>query len=226
MKKKLRNNKNINVENVGSIKINNLDFQKLIIRKKNEIPLPVLQLNSSKQKPDKIIIWLNEKSKDELADSISLMQSYLQKNYLVLLCDVSGTGETADKPEFNEAKYYNKEYRNDMLALHVGLSMVGIRISNILALMDFIASNPAYKNIPVEINSTGITTIAAMHAVLFCKAITHLNLYGGIKTYKTILENPIEKNWYSYVINDVLKYYDLPDLVNLIGKNKFQFVNE
>jgi dienelactone hydrolase len=216
----------IDIENPGDVKRDNVDFKKLIIRKKDEIPLPVLQLNSLKQKPDKIIIWLNEKGKNDLADSVSFLQSYHDKNYAVLLCDVSGTGETTDRPEFNDAKYYNKEYRNAMLGLHIGKPMVGIRTAGILTLMDFIASVPEYKNIPVEINATGITTISAMHAALFNKAITHLNLYGGIKTYKTILENPGEKNWYSYVINDVLKYYDLPDLVSITGRNKFQFITE
>ena len=63
------NNKKINVENRGDVKNGNLIFKKLIIRKKDQIPLPVLELFSSNKKPDKIIIWLNEKGKDEMADS-------------------------------------------------------------------------------------------------------------------------------------------------------------
>src|SRR6185503_7181922 len=108
------NNKKIIVEDKDEVKNGNLIFQKFIVRKRDEIPLPVLRLNSSKQKPDKIIIWLNEKGKDEIADSVSLMKSYLDKNYTVFLCDVSGTGETTDNPQFNDKKYYNKEYRNAM----------------------------------------------------------------------------------------------------------------
>ncbi len=103
--------------------------------------------------------------------------------------------------------------------------MVGKRTTDVLTLMDFITSESEYRNVPVEVNATGIATVAAMHAALFCNAITQLNLYGGIQTYKTILENPVEKDWYSYVINDVLKYYDLPDLIKLIGENKFQLIN-
>ena len=64
------------------------------------------------------------------------------------------------------------------------------------------------------------TTITALHVALFSNQIVTLNLYNGIKSYKEILENLIKKNWYSYIINDCLKYYDLPDLINLIGKNK------
>ncbi|MDQ6905061.1 MAG: acetylxylan esterase, partial [Bacteroidota bacterium] len=106
----------IYVDTTGMVNNNNIVFKKLILRKKGAIPLPVLQMNSSKQKPGKIIIWLNEKGKDEIADSLSLMQSYLDKNDAVFLCDVSGTGETEDNPEFNDRKYYNREYRNAVLA--------------------------------------------------------------------------------------------------------------
>jgi hypothetical protein len=216
----------INVENKGEIKNDDLTFQKLILRKKDQIPLPVLELSLSNKRPEKIIVWLNQTGKDDIADSASLMHSYLDKNYAVLLCDVSGTGETTDNPEFNDKKYYNKEYRNAMLALHIGMPMVGIRTAGIITLMDFINSKPGYKNIPVEVNATGIATIAAIHAALFCNQINQLNLYGGISTYKTILENPIEKDWYSYVTDDVLKYYDLPDLIQMIGKDKFHFIDD
>lgn len=218
-------NKKIAVENKGEVENDKLVFQKMILRKINEIPLPVLLMNSSISKPDKIIVWFNENGKNQLADSISLMESYLKQNDAVLLCDVSGTGETADVSHLNEAKYYNKEYRNAMLALHCGLSMVGIRTADILTLMDFIATIQDFKNVPVEINATGVTTIAAIHAALFSNQIYQLNLYGGIKTYKTILENSVEKNWYSYVLNGVLKYYDIPDLIKIIGENKIHFIN-
>ena len=220
------NNKKIIVEDKDEVKNGNLIFQKLIIRKKDQIPLPVLELSSPRKKPEKIIVWLNEKGKDKIADSTSLIRSYLDKNYAVFLCDVSGTGEITDTPEFNDKKYYNKEYRNAMLALHMAMPMVGIRTSEVLTLMDFINSVSQYKNIAVEINAAGISTIAAMHAALFCNQINQLNLYKGISTYKTILEDPIDKDWYSYVIDNVLKYYDLPDLIQMIGKDKFHFINE
>ena len=69
------------------------------------------------------------------------------ENDAVLLCEVSGTGETTDSPEFNDKKYYNKEYRNAMLALHIGMPMVGIRTEDIITLMDFINSKQEYKGV-------------------------------------------------------------------------------
>jgi dienelactone hydrolase len=217
-------NKKINVENKGDVKNGDLIFNELIIRSKDQIPLPVLELSSSNQKPGKIVIWLNEKGKDELADSTSLMRSYLKDNDAVYLCDVSGIGETTDDPGFNDKKFYNKEYRNAMLAMHIGMPMVGIRTEDILTLIDFINSKQEYKGVPIVINASGITTVAAIHAALFCSSINELNLYNAISTFRTILENPAEKNWYSYVIDDVLKYYDLPDLVSIAGSGKIHFL--
>ena len=66
----------------------------------------------------------------------------------------------SDNFEFNDKKYYNKEYRDAMLALQIGLPIVGIRTAVIITLMDFIDSKPEYKDVPLEINATGITTIA------------------------------------------------------------------
>ena len=219
-------NNDVSVEKKGNVKSGTLAFEKLIIRKKNQIPLPVLWLHSPNKTPQKIIVWLPQEGKNEIAAKTSLLQSYLDKNYSVLLCDVSGTGETEDNPNENDKKYYNKEYRNCALALHLGMSMVGIRTADILTVMDFIASVPEFKNIPVEINANGFVAVSALHAALFNQRISELKLYNTINSYKTVLENPVEKNWYSYVINDVLEYYDLPDLAQLIGRNKIYYLSK
>ncbi len=217
--------KKIDVEREGDVSNSDLSFQKLILRKQGEIPLPVLQMNSNNLKPRKIIIWLNQKGKDAIVDSLGLMQTYAAQKDAVFLCDLSGAGETSDDPHFNDKKYYNSEYRNAMLALHLGMPMVGVRTEGLLTLMDYIRSIPEFRGVPVLINATGISTIAALHAALFSPQVSELNLYGGITTFKTILDHPTWKDWYSYVVNRVLNYYDLPDLCKLIGPEKIHFYN-
>jgi dienelactone hydrolase len=217
------NDKNVAVEKRGVVRKGDLVFQKLILRKKDQIPLPVLLLDPPGGKPDKMMVCLDQDGKEQFADSVAFLQSLLRKNYGVLLGDLSGTGETTDNPRWNDPKYYNKEYRNAVLALHTGCSMTAIRTADILTLMDFFRSVPAHKNIPVEILAVGNTTIAALHAAFLDPSIGSLQLYGGIQTFKTFLEDPVQKNGYSCVINGVLKYYDLPDLVNLAGKEKIHY---
>ena len=195
-------------------------FQKLILRKPGNIPLPVLQLQDTVPREDTVSIWVDAKGKALLADSSTLMHFEAVHHHAVFLCDLSGTGETADEPAFNDKKYDNDEYRNAVLALHIGTSMVAVRTSDILTLVDYIRSLPQYNHLPVILNATGITTIPALHAALFRPDIYRVNLFGGLTSYRTILNNAVQKNWYSDVINGVLQYYDLPDLRKMLGKEK------
>jgi hypothetical protein len=48
--------------------------------------------------------------------------------------------------------------------------------------------------------------------------IKHLALSGGIDSFYDILDKPMTKDGYSYVIPGVLPYYDLPDLRKALGE--------
>ena len=201
-----------------------INFQKLILRATDEIPMPVLAA-FPKAGIKKIVIWLNEAGKNKMADSATLINEYLQQGAAVLLADVRGTGETTDKVELNDPKYFNKEYRNAMLALHIGKPIVGQRVADILTLMQYVEVIKARSQLPVELYASGVNTLPAMHAALLDDRISSLNLYNSISTFKNILDNPDKRNWYSYVIPNVLNYYDIPDLMRLIGENKISIKN-
>lgn len=208
----------VQVSYVGKATRDTLSFEKLILRREGEVPLPVLV--SSPAKPKKIILWLNGKGKNKLADSASLIKSYREQGFAVVLADLRGMGETEDKPEFNDPKYFNKEYRNAMLALHIGHTMVGQRVTDINTLLEYIQSESRLTGLPVEVHASGWATVPALHAAVLNSSISRLVLYAPILSYKEVLNDPTGKDWYSIVVPDVLKYYDLPDLVNLAGKEK------
>ena len=204
----------IHAEETGEIVKGNAIIHKMIIRKENEMPIPVLFIKPE-TKIQKIVIWLNEDGKNKIADSGSLIQSYLKNNCVVIVADIRGIGETEDKAEFNDPKYFNKEYRNTMLALHIGRSLVGQRTNDVLAILQFIQSNDELTKLPIELNATGISTLPALQASVFDKTIMQLNLFKSIHSFKDTLSYPIEKNWYSWIIPNVLKYYDVNDLIEL-----------
>jgi dienelactone hydrolase len=211
----------VQAEAVGSVKKDSIPYEKLILRKKGEVPLPILIAYPSI--PKKIILWLNDKGKDKLADSAALIQSYRQKGYAVILADLRGMGETKDKEELNDAKYFNREYRNVMLALHIGQSIVGQRVTDIYTLLEYIETNNRLAGLPVELHASGWAAVPALHNAVLSGKINSLHLYNSIGSYKEILENPTGKNCYSYIVPNVLKYYDLPDLVQILETNQVKF---
>ena len=107
-----------------------------------------------------------------------------------------------------------------MLAIHMGSSLVMQRATDMLTLLSTLKE----KNLPIEVHATDHLSISALHAALANNSITELYLYNCIPSFKKILQNPLEKNWYSWVIPGVLKYYDIPDLIKLVGEDKVKIV--
>jgi cephalosporin-C deacetylase-like acetyl esterase len=206
----------MNYERVGNAQYNNFEFERFILRKPNQMPVPVLVLNPGR-KYSEIVIWVHEKGKNELADSAELVGEYLKQNKLVVLADISGVGELQDPPIVNDPKYYNKEYRNAMLAIHTGTSLPALRVRDILTVIDFVESYSTEEKIALTVLSQGICSLPALHAAALDKRISKLYCYDGIDSFYDVFNRPTEKNWYSYVIPGALKYYDVKDLAGMLG---------
>lgn len=215
----------VDVELKEKVNHKGITFTKLILRSANQLPIPVL-LSMPQQQAQKVKILISDFGKYKLADSIALMQAYLQQGYALVLADLSGTGETTDKAELNDPKYFSSDYRNAGLALHVGKPLLGQRTKEVLILMSYIQQQPQFKELPVELKAQGLVGVAALHASLFNSKLHKTELSHCISSYQEVLQQPLEKNRYGLVIPDVLSYYDLPDLIQWIGKTKVQFLDK
>ena len=203
----------VEVEELGQVHAKFAVFHKVIIRKENEIPMPALVYYP--QKPaKKVVIWISDDGKNKLVDSSGLMQRYIdQQDVAVVFADLRGTGETADKLELNDPKYFSKDYRNAMLALHIGKPLLGQRTTDIFSLLEFVSLHSQLKNAALELNAKGNIGLAGLYASLFRENIVNLNLYECLESYQKILQQPLAKDRYNLVVHNVLSYYDIPDLV-------------
>jgi cephalosporin-C deacetylase-like acetyl esterase len=212
----LREKASVSVEEMGWVSEKGVSFQKVILRRPGSPPLPALI--TLPDRADSVILWLHEKGKHTIADSSQLIRQYHRKKCAVVLADLSGIGETADPLAFNDPKYYNSEYRNAMLALHIGKSLPALRITDILSLIEFIDTDKRLSTKPINVYATGKTALPALHAAVLEPRINQINLSGFPSSFYEAFSNPERRDWYSYVIPDVLNYYDLPDLQKVLGK--------
>jgi dienelactone hydrolase len=201
-----------------TVTFNGVLYSRRILHKRNMTPLGYVFARP--EKTTKIIYWFPENGKQAIIDSPGLVRSYLNQGAAVIICEVCGTGETSDRADMNDPKYLNREYRNAMLSLHIGNSLVNQRLRDMLVLMREVE----YSKIPVEIHASGPAALSALHFAYLRRGVSKLYLYNCIKSFKDILNNPMQKDWYSWVIPGVLKYYDIPDLVKLTGEDKVIFV--
>ncbi len=217
----INTDRSVTIEEKGTVEEKGIVFIKKIIRKQNEMPLPVLVVYPT-GKPKQVIVWCGDEGKARSAASDTL-RNLINDGYVVVLCDLRGIGETEDKPELNDPKYYNREYRNAMLALHNGRSLVGQRATDILSVIDMFKTDQRLAGLAIDIKASGITAIPALHAALFEEGVRQVYLSRAIRSYRQVLDNPVVRDWYSYIIADVLKQYDIPDLEKLIGVARIRY---
>lgn len=211
---------------MGETKKDDYVIEKVILRKPGEMPLPCLVLYPKKATANgKIALWLPQQGKNKLADSANFVKSYIEKGYALLIADLRGFGEETARTILNDSEVYNPDYRSANMTLSLDKPLSGQRTQDILTLLDFIGDDARLKNFEVEVFATGFAATAAIHAAVLDKRVHKLELYNTISSYQSVLENPLKLNQFPYVIPNVMAYYDLPDLVKLIGIEKVKFYN-
>jgi cephalosporin-C deacetylase-like acetyl esterase len=211
----------VTAEYIDKSQWNGHGMTKMILRRKGEVPMPVIVLEpDKKQQSGAIQLWVSEEGKKFLINQKGEeLEKALQSGKTVLLADLRGTGELKDPEEFNADKYHDSQYRNDQISLHIGKPVVGQRVQDIVTILNFIEAEYP-KNNGIKIQAKGFTASPALHAAAFTSQVDQLVLSDTIQSYMEILEQPIRQNSYAYVVPNALKFYDLPNLVDLINPKK------
>ena len=207
----------VNIERRDTLRRAGVALQKLILRRAGEPPVPALLAMPEGAAPTKVVVWLPGQGKAALADSAGLLQSYLRQGAAVLLADLRGLGETTDPAALNDPKYYNREYRNSQLALHLGRPLLAQRITDVFIVLSVLQNEPRLAKLPVELHASGRAASAVLHAAVLEPGIAHLALHQAPLSYQQLLEQPTTKDAYSEVVPGVLRHYDLPELRRALG---------
>lgn len=134
---------------------------------------------------------------------------------ILIAADVRGVGEMEDPYIYNLTKYWNREWRCAVVALHEGRPLVGQRVVDVLTLVDFCSNNPLLGGRPLHVVGDGLFGPVLMHAAVLDPRIQKVALTRTLKSWKEYLTNPLQHDMQSNVIQGVLQYYDLPDLIRL-----------
>jgi len=216
----------ITIEPTGVSQARNFTIYKYQILRKDEMPVPVLVIYPEKtDSKSKVAIYLNETGKAELMANDKMLEMYANRGDILVLADLRGFGETADPAELNDTKYWNKEYRNAMISMHIGKTIMGQRVTDLMTILDFIKSDSKLKNQPISVLANGLYGPAAIHAAYLDHRISSTEISGSVKSFEELVRNPMQRNVYSNVLYGVLKYYDLKDLIGLAGRTKVRFLD-
>jgi cephalosporin-C deacetylase-like acetyl esterase len=216
----------LDTQQMGTLQKDGYQFQKLILRRKGQPPLPcLLAYAPGNRKEQKLMILLSAKGKKSVLQNDSLISAYAARGDALLVADLRGMGETSDEPAFNDKKYDNSEYRVAMLSLFIGHPLPGQRTEDIFTLLNYCKSDPHLKSLPVTIRASGVAAEPALLAAALDTRIDALQLVHTVPSFYTLLDHPMMQDQYAYIIPDVLRYFDLAGLVKFVGKNRVKYLD-
>lgn len=214
----------ITPEQTGFIEGDTYDVYKYQIIRKGEMPVPCVVVMPKTIAPSgNVVLYLNESGKADLLSNDSTLHHFINRGDLLVAADLRGYGETTDPVHLNESKYWNREYRNAMISLHIGRTIVGQRVTDVLSLLDFISTDTRFAGRPIHLTANGTYGPVAIHATFLDQRIAQTKVSHSIHSYLEYLQNPMQQDVFTNVIPGVLGFYDLGDLAGKAGEGRVRF---
>ena len=213
-------------EFTGSFTAEGISADKLILRREGEVPLPChIYRSAGKNLYDTVVVWLPHDGKAPSVEGGGAAGPDPGRYMAVVAADLRGMGETAENARDNDPKYYNSEYHNAVLGMHVGQPLPGQRVRDILMILDYISADNELARLPVKIAASGPAAPPALMAAALDPRIASLSLSETIRSFSEITDRPMEKEWFSYIVPGILKYFDLADFAGIRPELRINYEN-
>ena len=191
------------------------------LNREGEMPVAVVvRIPDAATEASPIELHLCEQGKAAFLGDMERQDMTTQGN-IIIAADVRGVGEMEDPYIYNLTKYWNREWRCAVVALHEGRPLLGQRVVDVHTLVSFCSHHELLAGHPIQIIGDGLYGPVLMHAAVLDDRIQKVTLTRTLKTWRSYLENPLQYDMMTNVVEGVLCRYDLPDLVRLAeGKVK------
>ncbi|MBR1402068.1 MAG: acetylxylan esterase [Prevotella sp.] len=186
------------------------------------------QVNCEGEMPVACVVLVPETATSESAVEIHLHQNgkawylndLMRRDFstdgtIIVAADVRGVGEMEDPYLYNLTKYWNREYRCAAAALHIDRPLIGQRVCDVRTLLNFCNAHELLNGRSVRIVADGLFGPVVMHAAVLDERIQGASLTATLKTWRSYVESPMQRDMLSNVVPGALQYYDLPDLLTL-----------
>ena len=155
----------VRAEETGSAELRNYDMKKYQLVRVGQMVVPCVVLvpeNVTSDSP--VVLYLNEGGKHEVITDDQIVGSYINNNEIMVIPDFRGIGETQDPLSMNDTKFWNKEYRNAMISMHIGNPIMGQRVVDMMTVLDFIEADDLLKNREINVVGNGVYGPVVVHA--------------------------------------------------------------
>ncbi len=201
----------------------NVLFERLMIKASENTSLPALMLTHIRDKsPNPGLLWIDENGRwSSLIHNGFLCQALrmfepdcLPNQPRILSIDVSGFGLLSPEPTaYDLASWNNIEHILTYLSISNAKPIMGLRVRDGLCGLDYLLSRSEVDEDRVIVGGRGIGAIVAIHIALLNSKVRRVICLDMLSHYGALTEK-FPFSWrQSVIIPNILKYYDLPDVI-------------
>ncbi len=208
-------------EDIDRVKRENYHIDKLVLRTDSGATLPGLTFHPPSPVDD-AYLYLTDDGKLGDSQTDGPIEDLISDGYAVVTVDLSGQGETRTDNKnalLTDWKTYN-------LAYLLGKPLLGIRVDDALAAADFVAfyQKPRTKPRKVHLVGVGQAGLVALHAAaLNPELFESVTIRNAPREWASVVRQIPPAGQLDSAVHGVLTTYDLPDLVEMAGKDKVRF---
>jgi hypothetical protein len=205
-------------EMLGKIERDDCPIHKLALNVDTGLQLPAL-LFEPKKPNGKATLYLHGTS---LKQDVALggpIDALVKQGHVVLAAELRGIGETETglrKKGFGAGKF-GRDNLETLTAYLMGKSYVGMRTGDVQSWTRLLKA----KSADVQLIAIGEAAIPALHAAALDRdAFTSITLRQMVPSWQSLMVSDETFDQLVNTVHGVLKHYDLPDLIEMAGKER------
>jgi dienelactone hydrolase len=212
------------VEATGRIPRKGFYIEKLVMSLEGGFKLPALAFVPDEPK-GKAILYLHGESMKTDARPGGFIEGLVKKGQIVLAAELRGIGETEtghDKPDYGRGRF-GIDLQEVFLAYLIGRSYVGMRVEDVEEWVRFleIYRTAGEQSNNIHLVASGEAAIPALHAAaLDPDRFISIELKHMIRSWSEVVSSTESLNQAVNTVHGALRFYDLPDLIELAGPAK------
>src|SRR5439155_26247740 len=196
---------------LGSIKRDGYTIRQWLFWPEPGIQVPALDFTPADVKAVKaVVLYLHGDGMAADAQPGGPIEKLVKAGNRVLAVDVRGLGETAPGVPGKAKSYFGVDFKEAFLALHLNRPLLGQRVIDALALVQWLSEQT--KTLPIHIIGIGTAGPIALHAAALDDRIREITLERSLVSWSAVVRTPISYNQLTNVVPGALAAYDLPDL--------------
>ncbi|MGB9595898.1 MAG: alpha/beta hydrolase family protein [Candidatus Poribacteria bacterium] len=210
-------------------------FERLVIQSAENVYLPALMLTHVEDKlPNPGLLWIDENGRwasllhgEFLCQALRMFEpNCLPNQPRILSIDVSGFGLLSPEPTaYDLAGWNNIEQILTYLSIANAKPIMGLRVRDGLCGLDYLLSRPEVDKEKIIVGGRGIGAIVALHIALLNSKIRRVICLDMLSHYGALTEKFPFLWRHSIIIPNILKYYDLPDMIAELDNTEVFIIN-